>query len=67
MKIALYGSCGYPFFFREMILRAQERKIPIQLSMLVLSWRHFALFKDVLPVENKKDNDQIKHAAKRNR
>jgi hypothetical protein len=52
MKIVLYGTCSFPFFFRELIRMAQEKKAPVEWRALVLSWRHMALYKDVLAPEN---------------
>src|SRR5258706_2843722 len=49
MKITLYGTCSFPFFYREVIRRAQERKLAVEWKVVLLSWRHVDLFKGVLP------------------
>jgi len=52
MKIVLYGHCGFPYLYREVILRAKEMHSPIEWKIILLSWRHRALFDGVLPSES---------------
>src|SRR5579872_3827633 len=51
MKIILYGTCSYPFFYRELIRQASERGATIDWRVLILWWRHKILFEGILAPE----------------
>lgn len=48
MKIVLHGACSFSFLFREMILRAQHKKMDVEWKVMVRTWRHLELFRGVL-------------------
>ncbi len=52
MKILLYGTCSFPYFFREFLRVAAQRKSDIDWRVIVLSWRHLALYKGVIADEH---------------
>jgi hypothetical protein len=52
MKIALYGSCSYPFFFKEAIALAQKKQQAIDWRPIILWWRHLPLYEGLVPKEN---------------
>src|SRR5450432_2936639 len=52
MKIVLYGTCSFPYFYREVIRQAAERHEVYDWRVLAMSWRHVPLFDQILPAEH---------------